>query len=163
MNQFKNWIREQLEYLDDLSANWELSNDPCDSVGWVIEQAADRAAKLGLSELYRRSLNLRRTISDGKWYLSECLCCLPAVGNSPLMTEDELIAYLRLDADDRKPLDRLRNLIRRQRLPVIHRGRLLLFRKTAIDEWLQEKQEIILKYESRARARQNVNPRRIKV
>jgi hypothetical protein len=79
------------------------------------------------------------------------------------MTEDELIAYLRLDADDRKPLDRLRNLIRRQRLPVIHRGRLLLFRKTAIDEWLQEKQEIILKYESRARARQNVNPRRIKV
>jgi hypothetical protein len=54
----------------------------------------------------------------------------------PLMVEGELISYLRLDADTRNPRDRLRNLIRRQGLPVIRRGRLQLFRKTNIDAWL---------------------------
>jgi hypothetical protein len=53
-----------------------------------------------------------------------------------LMTRDEVIAYLRLDLDDRDPTERLRNLIRRQRLPVIKRGKLLLFRRASIDAWL---------------------------
>lgn len=53
-----------------------------------------------------------------------------------LLTESETIAYLRLDADSRDPRERLRNLIRRQRLPVIKRGRLRLFRRAAIDAWL---------------------------
>jgi hypothetical protein len=53
-----------------------------------------------------------------------------------LMTRYEVIAYLRLDLDDRDSAERLRNLIRRQRLPVIKRGKLLLFRKKSIDDWL---------------------------
>lgn len=54
----------------------------------------------------------------------------------PLLTATETIAYLRLDADERDPAERLRNLIRRQRLPCIRRGRLLLFRRAAVDAWL---------------------------
>jgi len=54
----------------------------------------------------------------------------------PLMTAEEVIVYLRLNADHRNPVERLRNLIRYQRLPVIRRGRLQLFRRTAIDNWL---------------------------
>jgi hypothetical protein len=53
-----------------------------------------------------------------------------------LLTAEEAIRYLRLDADSRDPAERLRTLIRRQRLPVIRRGRLQLFRRSAIDEWL---------------------------
>jgi hypothetical protein len=53
-----------------------------------------------------------------------------------LLTADETIRYLRLDADERDPAERLRNLVRRQRLPSIRRGRLLLFRRSAIDTWL---------------------------
>jgi hypothetical protein len=53
-----------------------------------------------------------------------------------LMTQEDLIRYLRLDVDERDPVERVRNLIRYQGLPVIRRGRLLLFRKAAIDEWL---------------------------
>ena len=53
-----------------------------------------------------------------------------------LMTAEEVIVYLRLDSDKRNPGERLRNLIRRQRLPVIRRGRLMLFRRSAIDTWL---------------------------
>ena len=53
-----------------------------------------------------------------------------------LLTRDDVIEYLRLDADGRKAEERLRNLIRRQGLPVIRRGRLQLFRRTAVDEWL---------------------------
>lgn len=53
-----------------------------------------------------------------------------------LLTADETIRYLRLDADERNPAERLRTLIRRQGLPAIRRGRLLLFRRTALDAWL---------------------------
>ncbi len=53
-----------------------------------------------------------------------------------LMTADEAIEYLRLNADGRDAKERLRNLVRRQRLPMIRRGRLQLFRKAAIDAWL---------------------------
>jgi hypothetical protein len=50
-----------------------------------------------------------------------------------LPTADETIRYLRLDSDHRDPAERLRNLVRRQRLPMIRRGRLQLFRRSAID------------------------------
>jgi excisionase family DNA binding protein len=53
-----------------------------------------------------------------------------------LMTTTEAIVYLRLNADDRDPTERLRNLIRRQGLPQIRRGKLRLFRRSAIDAWL---------------------------
>lgn len=53
-----------------------------------------------------------------------------------LLTPGETITYLRLDAEGGNPAERLRNLIRRQRLPVIKRGRLHRFRRTAIDAWL---------------------------
>jgi hypothetical protein len=54
-----------------------------------------------------------------------------------LMTVRETIAYLRLDVDQRDPKERLRNLVRRQRLPEIKRGKLRLYRRAAIDAWLE--------------------------
>lgn len=53
-----------------------------------------------------------------------------------LLTAGEAITYLRLDVDNRNPAERLRNLIRRHGLPAIRRGRLLLFRRSAVDAWL---------------------------
>jgi hypothetical protein len=53
-----------------------------------------------------------------------------------LLTATEAIRYLRLDMDERQAAEQLRNLIRRQGLPVIRRGRLQLFRRSAIDAWL---------------------------
>jgi hypothetical protein len=53
-----------------------------------------------------------------------------------VMTAGDAIRYLRLDVDDRDPAERLRNLVRRQGLPVVRRGRLLVFRKTSVDQWL---------------------------
>jgi excisionase family DNA binding protein len=53
-----------------------------------------------------------------------------------LLTRAEIIEYLRLDTDDRNAAERLRNLIRRQGLPFLKRGRLFLFRKSAVDAWL---------------------------
>lgn len=51
------------------------------------------------------------------------------------LTATEAIEYLRLNTDNRDPAERLRNLVRRQGLPCIRRGRLLLFRRSAIDAW----------------------------
>ncbi len=53
-----------------------------------------------------------------------------------LMTGDETVSYLRLDVGSDNPRERLRNLVRRQGLPCIKRGRLLLFRRVAVDAWL---------------------------
>ena len=53
-----------------------------------------------------------------------------------LLTRDDAIVYLRLDAEPGDPAERLRNLIRRQRLPVLKRGRLQRFRRSAINAWL---------------------------
>lgn len=60
-------------------------------------------------------------------------------GNSTtpdLLTAGEMIKYLRLDVEPGDPKERLRNLIRRQRLPVKRRGRLQLFRREEVDRWL---------------------------
>ena len=59
---------------------------------------------------------------------------------SHLLTAAEAIAYLRLDTDGRDAAERLRNLIRRHGLPVIRRGSLKLFRRAAIDAWLDKGQ-----------------------
>lgn len=53
-----------------------------------------------------------------------------------LLTETEVIGYLRLDAKSGDARERLRNLVRRHRLPIIRRGNLHLFRRTAVDAWL---------------------------
>jgi hypothetical protein len=55
---------------------------------------------------------------------------------SALLTPAELIVYLRLDAAGGNVAERLRNLIRRQSLPVIRQGRLQLFRRAAVEAWL---------------------------
>ncbi len=53
-----------------------------------------------------------------------------------LMTRDELIGYLKLDAEGGDPTERVRNLIRRHGLPVLRCGRLLRFRRSHVDQWL---------------------------
>ncbi|HUY36733.1 MAG TPA: hypothetical protein VMV69_28625 [Pirellulales bacterium] len=53
-----------------------------------------------------------------------------------LLTPNEVITYLRLDVDGRDPAERLRTLTRHQGLPVIRRGRLCLYRLSAVDRWL---------------------------
>jgi Helix-turn-helix domain len=55
-----------------------------------------------------------------------------------LLTRDETINYLRLDVDDRNPKERLRNLVRRQGLPEIKKGKLRLYRRSAVDAWLSK-------------------------
>ncbi len=56
--------------------------------------------------------------------------------DADLMTPEETIAYLLLDREGGDAKERLRNLVRRQRLPRIQRGRLVRFRRSAIDAWL---------------------------
>lgn len=53
-----------------------------------------------------------------------------------LLTPDEAIAYLGLDREGGDARERLRNLMRRQKLPHSKRGRLLRFRRSEIEAWL---------------------------
>jgi excisionase family DNA binding protein len=56
-----------------------------------------------------------------------------------MMTAEEVITYLRLGLDARDPVERLRNLVRRQGLPMVKRGKLRLFRRAAVDSWLDRR------------------------
>ena len=53
------------------------------------------------------------------------------------LTAAETICLLRLDHDGRNALWRLRNLMRFQQLPFLRRGKLLLFRRSAVERWLE--------------------------
>lgn len=53
-----------------------------------------------------------------------------------LLTAAEVIDYLRLNTGNRNAELALRNLVRRQRLPIIRRGGVVVFRRAAIDAWL---------------------------
>ena len=53
-----------------------------------------------------------------------------------LLTPDEAIRYLRLDAEPGDPRERLRNLVRRQGLPCLRRGKLRRFRRSELMAWL---------------------------
>lgn len=53
-----------------------------------------------------------------------------------MLTDNEVIDLLRLDAGSANPRERLRNLIRRSGLPVIRRNGLRLYRRSAVDAWL---------------------------
>jgi excisionase family DNA binding protein len=56
-----------------------------------------------------------------------------------LLTLLEVIELLRLDADGGDAKERLRNLIRRQGLPVIRAGRFVRFRRGDVEAWLEGK------------------------
>lgn len=60
------------------------------------------------------------------------------VQSGDLLTIQETLRYLRLDADDRRgrPSDKLRTLRRRHGLKGIKHGRHLVFRKSDLDQWL---------------------------
>lgn len=73
--------------------------------------------------------------------------------DTPLLTSKEVADYLRVDAEQ------LRNLIRRHGLPVIKRGRLLRFRKSAIDKWLAAGESAGYLTVKDTAARLNVSPR----
>ncbi len=56
-------------------------------------------------------------------------------GFQPLMNDEDLIRYLRLNNRPNPP-EAVRNLIRRHKLPDLKRGHLRLFRRTDVDAWL---------------------------
>ncbi|MGA2061154.1 MAG: helix-turn-helix domain-containing protein [Thermoguttaceae bacterium] len=72
MKSFKTFLNKQIKYLDGLEANWAQLDAPWETTEYMIQETADRAAKLGLADLYKKSLNLKGTFSDCKWYLAEC-------------------------------------------------------------------------------------------
>jgi excisionase family DNA binding protein len=76
---FKTWCRKQLNELAVLESIYVELDDPGETVEWIVQQAADRAARLGLAGLYHKSIGLRQTnLEAAKWYLSECLAAVAA-------------------------------------------------------------------------------------
>jgi len=100
-----------------------------------------RNVMLGDTELERLTAKVVELILER---LAERLGTKPAANSSAvpgnrfdapaMMTAAEAIAYLRLDVDDRDPAERLPNLVRRQGLPVIKRGRSVSF---AEPQWMR--------------------------
>jgi excisionase family DNA binding protein len=135
---FRAWLLARIDELDALydrdqhEGTWER----CAA---IAAEAGNRAARLGFADLHQQSTRFgaMADVQPVKTYLAACLASVaPPDAAGALMTASEAIAYLRLDVDDRNPAERLRNLVRRQRLPCVRRGRLILFSRTAVDAWL---------------------------
>jgi hypothetical protein len=57
---------------------------------------------------------------------------------SEILTKEDVIRLLRLDDGGGNAGERLRNLVRRQGLPVVRVGRMIRFRRSAIEKWLDK-------------------------
>lgn len=131
MNDFKNWLLNKLDELshpnpDETMLEWFAS---------FPGEAGDIAARLGYVDLYEKSLTVGGSPRSVKAFLASCLAALPE-SEATYLTESEAIAYLRLNIDGRDPKERLRNLVRRQGLPRVRKGKVILYPRQKIDEWL---------------------------
>jgi excisionase family DNA binding protein len=105
MNKFKTYLNRQLKELDSLEANWAQLDAPWETTEYMIQETADHAAKLGLAELYKKSLNLKGTFSDCKFYLAECLSSIKTESDTLSVQE----AAKRLGISTNKMYDLCRN------------------------------------------------------
>jgi hypothetical protein len=144
--EFRDWLTAHIDELDGLYDHPDPHERVWERCASIAESAGDIAARIGLPKLHEQSRSLVGMADPQpvKTFLSECLLACPAPNAAPanyppLMTADETMAYLRLNVDERDPAERLRNLVRRQRLPDIRRGKLQLFRRSAVDAWLERR------------------------
>ena len=74
MRNFKTWLHKQLDELDVLESIYLELDDPGDTIEWLVRQAADRACRLGLADVYKQSLGIKRgCLATARWYFSQCL------------------------------------------------------------------------------------------
>jgi excisionase family DNA binding protein len=97
MKSFKTFLKKQIKYLDGLEANWAQLDAPWETTEYMIQETADRAARLGLSDLYKKSLDLRGGFQDCRWYLAECLSSIKT--ESDILTVQEAANKLGISAN----------------------------------------------------------------
>jgi len=146
IREFRSWLEENIAFLENV-----LLYGPCHVrpdgqaadplytdllIEEIVEEASRLACRFGVADLAREVTTAPRAALAILGRLLAWTQDVAPFVPPEMMTQEDLIRYLRLDVDERNPVERVRNLIRYQGLPVTRRGRLLLFRKTAVDEWL---------------------------
>jgi hypothetical protein len=145
IGEFRSWLEEQVEFLENalrygpchIRPDGHVADDMYTHL--VIDELVGEATRLACSFGAGHLVgDVAATARSALGLVGSLLAWVKAAPFAPpeMMTQEDLIRYLRLDVDDRDPVERVRNLIRHQSLPVIRRGRLSLFRKTAVDDWL---------------------------
>jgi hypothetical protein len=136
MNTLQDLRRHLQDSFDTISAVWQYGDwfEGLDAIG-LAEEACRLACRFGCDVPMTTAKTPQEALRVVGRLLAWAEQDWPFVPPE-MMTQEDLIRYLRLDVDERNPVERVRNLIRRQGLPVVRRGRLLLFRKAAVDQWL---------------------------
>ena len=146
IREFRSWLAENIAFLENVllygPCHVRPDGQPADPLytDLVIEEITVEATRLacrfGAGDLVGKAATAPRTALAMLGRLLAWTHDGAPFDPPEMMTQEDLIRYLRLDVDERNPVERVRNLMRYQGLPVTRRGRLLLFRKTAVDEWL---------------------------
>jgi len=128
MKSFKLFLNKQIKYLDGLETIWFNLDCPSETTEYMIQETADRAAKLGLAELYKKSLNLKGTFSDCKWYLAECVS---SIKSEKYLDSKQACDYLGITESS------LYGLVERKRItPLRGPRRSYRFTKQQLDNYL---------------------------
>ena len=146
VREFRSWLEENIAFLENVLLHGPChirpDGQPADPIYTdlvieeIIAEATRLACRFGAGDVVGKA---QLTPQSALAMLGRLLAWThdSAPFDPPeMMTQEDLIRYLRLDVDERNPVERVRNLMRYQGLPVTRRGRLLLFRKTAVDNWL---------------------------
>ncbi len=133
MKAFGKWLRKQLHELDVVEGIYCEIDNPAEAVEWIVEQAADRAARLDL-ELYRKSLGIkRRSIPEARWYLLQCLQAAEANEPKPNhLTVRQAAKRLGIG------INRLYDLCRNKSVPYYQIGKAIRIRPQDLDEYIQQ-------------------------
>jgi len=146
IREFRSWLEENIGFLESVllygPCHIRPDGQPADPlytdlvIGEIVEEAGRLACRFGAGDLAEEVTTTPRAALAILGRLLAWTQDVAPFAPPEMMTQEDLIRYLRLDVDERNPVERVRNLIRYQGLPVTRRGRLLLFRKTSVDEWL---------------------------
>ena len=146
IREFRSWLEENIAFLDNVLSHADRHIRPdgqtADAmytelvIEEIVTEATRFACRFGAGSVVGEATTVPRTALAMLGRLLTWTHDNTLFVPQEMLTQEDLIRYLRLDVDERNPIERVRNLMRYQGLPVIRRGRLLLFRKTAVDEWL---------------------------
>ena len=146
MREFRSWLEENIAFLENALLHGPCHIRPDGQVAdaqytdlvieEIITEATRLACRFGSGHIVGETATAPRAALAMLGRLLTWTQDVAPFVPPEMMTQEDLIRYLRLDVDERNPVERVRNLVRYQGLPVTRRGRLLLFRKTAVDSWL---------------------------
>ncbi len=100
MKMYKRWLHQRMDELDELYSLPDPNEEVWRRSASIVEEAGDRAARLGLADLFQRAQKVGCFTGpeNAKSFLSDCLAAIP-VATDKVLTVTQVSEILKVKAD----------------------------------------------------------------